>query len=119
VNIGPEANDRAMVVASSFVRFLAQACPAWDLGFFRFALSEAGPAASASCVTGTEVAVLDHPGAFEVLVERSKALFDAIGRTRGVVLFVLGASGNCEIRFDLEDLERWKLDAGTGVPRGL
>lgn len=119
MNLTPAANDIAMDVAGSFLRFLARACPGWDVGFFRFVLGEDGPAASASCVMGTQVAVVEHPGALDLLIERSKALFDAQGLTKGVVVFVLGSSRQCEIRFDLENLERWKLDAGTGLPAGL
>lgn len=119
MNLTPEQNEIATDVAGNFVRFLGRACPGWDVGFFRFALGEAGPTASASCVVGADVAVVEHPGVFELLIERSKALFDALGRSKGVVLFVVGASRQVEVRFDLENLGRWKLDAGTGLPEGL
>lgn len=119
MNLGAEANGIAMQVAGSLVRILTQACPAWDVGFLRFALREAGPAVTVSCVAGTEVAVLDHPGALDVLVEGCKALFEAIGRGKGVVLFVVGSSRQVELRFDLEDLDRWTFEAATGMPRGL
>ena len=120
MNLSPEANGVATKLADEFVRFLARACPAWEVGFFRFALGDAGPAATASIVVGAEVAVVDHPGVLDLLSERGKALFGALGRSKGVVLFVVGASSRqCEIRFDLEDLERWTLEAGTGMPRGL
>jgi hypothetical protein len=119
VNLTPEQNAIATDVAGSFMRFLGRACPGWEVGFFRFALGEGGPTASASCVLGARVAVVEHPGVFDLLTERSRALFDALGRTKGVALFVVGASRQVEVRFDLEDLERWKLDEGTGLPAGM
>jgi len=119
VNLTPEQSEIATDVAGSFMRFLGRACPGWEVGFFRFALAEGGPAASASCVMGAQVAVVEHPGVFDLLMERSKALFDSLARTRGVVLFVVGASRQVEVRFDVENLERWKLDPETGLPEGM
>ena len=119
MTLTPQANDLATDVAGNFIRFLGRACPGWEVGFFRFVLAETGPAASASCVMGAQVAVVEHPGALDLLTERSKALFDAQGLSKGVVLFVVGASRQVEIRFDLENLERWKLDGGTGLPEGM
>ncbi len=119
MTLTPEQNAIATDVAGSFMRFLGRACPGWEVGFLRFALGEGGPAVSASCVMGAQVAVVDHPGALDLLAERSKALFEALGRTKGVVLFVVGASRQVEVRFDLESPDRWKLDAGTGLPAGV
>jgi hypothetical protein len=119
VNLTPAANDIAMDVAGSFVRFLGGACPGWELGFFRFVLAETGPTANASCVVGTQVGVVEHPGALDLLIEKTRALFDAQGLTKGVALFVIGASRQVDVRFDLQNLERWKLSGATGLPEGL
>ncbi len=119
MTLTPEQNAIATDVAGTFLQFLGRACPGWEVGFFRYALGAGGPTASAACVIGARVAVVEHPGVFDLLMERSKALFDSLARTKGVVLFVVGASRQVEVRFDLEDLDRWKLDAGTGLPEGL
>jgi hypothetical protein len=49
-------------------------------------------------------------------------LFETLGLNKGVALFIVNSTRKCQIKFDLEDPNRWnisKLDGGTGFPEAL
>ncbi|MEC4594383.1 MULTISPECIES: hypothetical protein [Nitrospirillum] len=53
--------------------------------------------------------------------ETGAALLRALGKETGVFLLTVDTGAQYDIRFDWDDLDRWritKLDGGTGLPAG-
>jgi hypothetical protein len=50
------------------------------------------------------------------------AVLVALGKDRGLFLLVADSSFNYEIKFEYQDLQKWrisKIAGGTGVPEGI
>ncbi|GAB7126174.1 hypothetical protein JCM19000A_06810 [Silvimonas sp. JCM 19000] len=59
---------------------------------------------------------------FHPIAKKGQDLLAAPGKAEGVFLLVIDSNFDYEIKFEYEDLDRWKiskLGGGTGVPVGI
>jgi hypothetical protein len=123
--VSDEASALVIDLAAAFTRLADEAAPGFTTAYLRFAAEGARFGSTASCVTPAGAALVDavaHRGAFGRLNAFGARLLRSLGRETGVVLLVIDAARGYEIRFEHQDLGRWRIsrrDGGTGVPEGL
>jgi len=73
--------------------------------------------------SGTEIIdVTKHKDFFHPIAQKGKDLLTALGKTEGVFLLAVESNFEYEIKFEYQDMSRWKiskLGGGTGVPVGV
>lgn len=120
-----EATPLVIEIAKGFVSLLRQTEPKWQKAYLRFVSDESGAEAKASFVhtDGVEIInVLNHKTFFHAVTTKGRELLAALGKDRGLFLLVTDASLNYEIRFEYQDMDKWrisKLSGGTGLPEGI
>jgi hypothetical protein len=79
----------------------------------------------ASVRSGAGVQIIDvlkHKDFFHRATATGRALLQSLEKEKGLFLLIVDASFDYEIKFEHEDMDRWKIskcDGGTGVPTGL
>lgn len=73
--------------------------------------------------TGVEIIdVLKHKNFFHPIAQKGKDPLAALGKTEGVFLLSTDSNFDYEIKFEYQNLERWKItkmEGGTGMPEGV
>ncbi|TWB75037.1 hypothetical protein FBZ87_104133 [Nitrospirillum amazonense] len=121
-------NDAASALVidlvQEFITFLNSHSPGWIKGYYRFRAEEARHGANASYTTASDVQLIGAVKAsplYAAMNETGSALLRALGKETGVFLLTVDTGAQYDIRFDWDDLDRWritKLDGGTGLPAG-
>jgi hypothetical protein len=68
------------------------------------------------------VDVLNHKDCFHPIIKKGQELIAALGKTEGVFLLIADSNFDYEIKFEYQDMNRWKiskLGGGSGVPIGI
>ena len=122
-------NEKASLVvvdlAKDFISLLNDSDQKWMKGYFRFLFDIDYYQSSSSYSTSFNVFIIDsmkHSDICYRMDQKAEQLFDAIERSKGVMLLVVDCDFNYDIKFEWNDLGRWritKLDGGTGLPLGL
>lgn len=112
-------------IAKSFIKLVQGIEPKWNKAYFRFRLQESVCEAKGSYVHGTEVViinVLKHKDFFHPINDKAQELLTLLGKMQGVFLLVVNSNFEYDIKFEYENMNRWKiskLDGGTGIPEGI
>lgn len=127
-NASKIANETATLtieIAKDFMSFMQAVDRRAERAFYRLLSEEFHYGSNASYLAGDEVnliSAMKHRDFFAAMNEKGRALLASMGKVRGVFLLVIDADFNYELKFEWNDLQRWKitkLDGGTGVPAGL
>lgn len=111
-------------LAKSLIDLARKIEPKWNKAFFRFSLDEAKYGSNGSYIVGSEVIIFDPflcGETFFRMNEEGVKLLKLLDKSRGVFLVRADSSFDYDIKFEFQDLERWKitkLDGGTGLPEG-
>jgi hypothetical protein len=124
--VNEQATELVMQLAKDFMGALFATAPGWRKAFWRLESDGDERGCSGSYVRGGEVTVLD-PFAHAMLMDRmgetGVSLLDVLGKgRRAVCLLILDSEGEYKVRFDYDDLERWritKIGGATGIPVGF
>jgi hypothetical protein len=112
-------------IAKSFIKLVQEIEPKWDKAYFRFCSKDSVCEAKGSYVHGTDVViinVLKHKNFFHPINDKGQELLTLLEKTEGVFLLTANSDFNYEIKFEYQDMNRWKiskLDGGTGIPEGI
>jgi len=120
------AESQAVVaIAMSFVDLLNDIAPGWIKGYLRFSMWGAGHGSNASYASESGVKIVDpfmSADFFAKLNATGVELLKELKKNQGVFLVVIDSALNYEVKFEFEDLERWKitkLNGASGIPIGL
>ena len=97
----------------------------WNRAFYRFCNEPSHYGSNASYVVGAEATLVDSMRVGNVLREMNemaRKLFALLGKEQGVLLLIVDPPRDFDVKFEYQDLERWKitkLDGATGIPAGL
>ena len=120
-----EAAPHVIDIAKSFVALVRDVEPKWQKGYLRFCSHDLTTEVKASYVHGGGVEIINtlkHKNFFGSFTKKGKELLAALGKDRGLFLLVIDSSLNYEIKFEYQNLERWritKLEGASGIPEGL
>jgi hypothetical protein len=123
--ISEEATPLVIDIAKAFIALVREVEPTWEKAYLRFVAVDSTAEAKASYVhaTGVEIInVLKHKGFFHSVTRKGQELLAALGKDHGLFLLVADSTFNYEIKFEYQDLEKWrisKIAGGTGVPEGF
>lgn len=117
-------------IAKEFVELVRRVEPKWSKAYFRFCLE--GPrdgwtkhGATASYViksTAALIAASKHGTFYDSMNNKIMRLLTMLGKDQAVVLVVINSTFHCDIKFEYQNLDQWKItkmDGGTGIPEGL
>jgi hypothetical protein len=123
--ISEEATPLVIDIAKGFIALVREIEPTWEKAYLRLVSDDSTAEAKASYVhaTGVEIInVLRHKAFFHSVTKQGQELLVALGKDRGLFLLVADSSFNYEIKFEYQDLQKWrisKIAGGTGVPEGI
>ncbi|MDR3428742.1 hypothetical protein [Silvimonas sp.] len=123
--VNDEATPLVIDIARSFISLVREIEPSWRKAYLRFCLRDSVSEAKGSYVHESGVDIIDvvkHKDFFHPVAQKGQDLLAALGKTEGVFLLVTDSSFDYEIKFEYQDLNRWrisKLGGGTGVPSGI
>ncbi len=123
--VNDEASPLVIDIARSFISLVREIEPKWSKAYLRFCSHDMVSEAKGSYVheTGVEIVdVLKHKNFFHPVVQKGQDLLAALGKTEGVFLLVTDSNFDYEIKFEYQNLERWKISkmkGGTGIPEGI
>jgi len=119
-----EATPLVVEIAKGFNSLVRGIEPNWQKAYLRFCSHETSSEAKGSYVheSGVEIIdVLKHKQFFHRMVRIGQELLAALGKAEGVFLLVTDSNFNYEIKFEYQDMNRWritKLGGRTGIPEG-
>lgn len=117
--------EEVIGLAKAFIQIIASIDPKHEKAFYRFQFEPMRYGSNSSYVVGANVFLVDpfqHGRSLEHLNAISAALFQYLDNRPGVLLLTTDADFNYDIRFEYDDLERWKinkLNGSSGIPQGL
>jgi hypothetical protein len=121
-----DAQAAAVVdLAKEFMELTHRVEPAWKKAYFRFSADESRRGSNASCVTDERVLLVDpfkYDAFFKSMNEKSVRLLKLMEKEWAVVLLSIDSAFDYEIKFEYQNLDRWritKINGGTGVPEGV
>ena len=123
--INDETTPLVISVVKEFIAMVRKAEPKWKKAYLRFVLEDDSAEAKASYVDESGVEIIDvfrHGDFFDSVIEKGMELIASLGKERGLFLLMADSDLNYEIKFEFDDLSRWKinkLDGNTGVPVGI
>jgi hypothetical protein len=122
------SDAQAIVVidlAKEFMDMIRHIEPSWERAYFRFCADESKFGSNGSYVCGGKAIIIDPfkwNALFKSMNEKSAKLLSLIGKVRAVILLEIDSTFDYEIKFEYQNLERWKItkiNGGTGVPEGI
>lgn len=111
-------------MAKALISLIREVAPSWKAAYFRFYTDERERGANASYADSSGVFLIGavRQGDFYKRMEAlSVQLFRVLARDRGVLLLSAKADFSYDVKFDFDDLDRWritKLDGASGIPEG-
>jgi hypothetical protein len=112
-------------LAKEFIEFIRQIEPAWNRAFFRFCSEGFKYGSNGSYIYDSKVMLIDpfkYNDFFAKMNEKSVRLLTLLGKEQGVLLLIIDSGFNYDIKFEYQNLERWriaKVNGGIGVPEGI
>lgn len=109
-------------LAQEFMATIRQIAPTYTRAFFRFCSEGHKYGSNGSYAVDTHIALIDpfaNNRFFANMNEKAIKLLSAMDKNHGVILLVIDSAFNYDVKFEYEDLERWKIskiNGGTGVP---
>jgi hypothetical protein len=123
--ITDEATPLVIDIAKGFITLVREVEPKWEKAYLRFVSHDSTAEAKASYVhaAGVEIInVLKYKDFFHSITKKGQELLAALGKDDGLFLLVTDSNFNYEIKFEYQDLDKWrisKLAGATGVPEGI
>lgn len=121
----PVASAAVVALASRLVEHVGALDAGWTKVFFRFRSDGSRYGSNASYVTQGGVLLIGavKNGTFyDEMNEKDAALFQELGKDKGVFLLSVDAPSNYDMKFEWNDLSRWEISKGqgaSGLPKGL
>jgi hypothetical protein len=123
------ANDKTTPLvaemAKDFISLVRTIEPGWRKAYLRFSWRNSASEVKGSYVHAGGVDIINvigHKDFFHPANKKGQDLLVALGKTEGLFLLVVDSSFDYEIKFEYQDMNRWKiskLGGGTGVPEGI
>lgn len=107
------------------VSILRASDPNWGKAYLRVLLQVDRAQVCGSYIHESEVDLIDamqHGKAMQDIAKLGRRLLSAVGKEEGLILLEIESNLQYEIRFEYDDMERWKIDkmeGNTGLPVGL
>ena len=122
--ISEEATPLIINIAKKFITLIRGVEPSWQTAYLRFVFRGSAAETKASYVHAAGVDIIDvlkHREFFHAVTRQGQELLSAHGKEHGLFLLIADSSFNYEIKFEYEDLDKWRISkiSGTGVPEGL
>ena len=120
-----QSSVHVVALARQFIDLLQTIAPGWQRGFFWFKWEPNHDRYNSSYVRGDRVDLIgsiDNSGALEEIGKTAGKLAGSLDKTQGLLLLIVESSFDYEIKYEFEDLSRWrisKMDGLTGIPAGL
>lgn len=114
----------AIDMVKSLIHFLQQNFPSWSSGYYRFYRTEGEFGANASCVDASGVSLvgaLRNKEFYNGMIDLGLKFFEALETPHGVLLITVKSDFSYDLKFDFDDLGRWKItkvDGASGIPEG-
>lgn len=111
-------------MAKALIGVVREVAPSWKAAYYRFYADERERGANASYADPAGVVLIwaVRQGDFYKRMEAlSVQLFKVLGRERGVLLLSAKADFSYDVKFDFDNLDRWKitkLEGASGIPEG-
>jgi hypothetical protein len=112
-------------LAKAFIALVMSIEPMWRKAYLRFETRDSEREIKASLMSESGVQIIDvleHKDFFHPATTIGQELIQALGKEVGVFLLIVDSSFDYEVKFEYEDMDRWKIskfDGGTGIPAGL
>jgi hypothetical protein len=90
----------------------AQSDPAWERAFYRFEGESSWCRTNGVQVAGSEVEFLDAPSSMQKNGEKLRGL---LGKDQCLFLLEVDANARYNIKFDFENMKRWKISKQNGA----
>jgi len=120
-----QSSPLVVELATHLIQMMQAAYPNWDRAFFRFCMEEFSYGSNGSYISGSSVVLFDpfkSPNFFDRMNAKSAELLKLLGKKRGVLLLSVDSQLNYDVKFEFEDVNRWKitkLNGATGLPAGI
>lgn len=120
-----EASSVVVELAKGLIAFMQRLDPTWDKAYFRFSSEGLKHGSNGSYVAGSKVSLIDpfeSGDFFKNMNFQCLELLRMLGKDVGVLLLSADAKFNYEMKYEFQDLERWritKMNGGTGLPEGI
>jgi hypothetical protein len=124
---GPDRDPQSAAIvelAKRLIELMREIAPDWQAAYYRYQQSPGQTAANGSYVQGADVTLIGamrHGAFYEAMGALSAGLLAEIGKPRAVLLLRAGSDFSYDVKFEYDDLDRWKitkLDGRTGIPEG-
>ncbi|MBR7776978.1 hypothetical protein [Undibacterium rugosum] len=112
-------------LAKELIEMIQQVAPSWKKVYFRYCHEEFKAGSNGSYVVDSKVLLIDpfkQDDFFRSMNEKSAHLLALLEKKQAVLLLVADSDFNYDIKFEYENLDRWrisKVKGATGVPDGL
>ena len=120
-----QQSEIVVEMAKKTIDLLRANARGWHKGYVRFYMDD-GETGANGCFAGDGfvdlIGALDHNAFYQEFIALGERLFQALQKTRGVLLLQVDASFDYEAKFEWKDLAKWritKLDGRSGLPDGL
>ncbi len=117
-----QASVAVVELAKRLFQLVQQLEPGWLRVFFRFSAVDDQYGSTASYVVGSKAVLIDairNSPFYRAMNSQCLELFRLLDKEGGVLLLAAASDFKYEIKFDFEDMDRWKIslmDGGTGIP---
>lgn len=111
-------------MAKTLMTFIRDVSPSWKAVYYRFYSIEGETAANASYVDDSEatlIGAMRNREFYDKMRVLSDRLLKVLNKPRGVILLSAKSDFTYDVRFEFEDMEKWKItkmDGGSGIPEG-
>jgi hypothetical protein len=109
-------------MVKGLVSILGVSDPCWQKGYLRILLLEDRSRVEGSYTHGSSVDLIEamqYGDSMQEIAKLGRQLLEALGKGEGLILLEVDSGLQYEIRFEYEDMERWrvdKADGNTGIP---
>jgi hypothetical protein len=123
--IKDEASPLVVDIAKTFISLIMEIEPKWSKAYLRICVQDSMSDAKGSYASAAGVAIIDvlkHKDFFHPVMAKAQGLLAALGKAEGLLLLVVDSDFDYEIKFEYQDMNRWKISklaGGTGIPSGL
>ena len=120
-----EASVLVVELAKNLIAFMRDLDPSWESAYFRFSSEGFKYGSNGSYVAESKVSLIDpfeSGDFFNKMNLLSLELLKSLGKEVGVLLLSANSAFNYEMKYEFQDMGRWritKMNGGTGLPEGL
>lgn len=119
-----EVSALVVEMAKKFISFMRDFDSSWEKAYIRFSLDGSQYGANGSYESRNGVSLIDPFESSRFFDEMNSYFIDLLKRLdkkNGVLLLSVDASFNYEMKYEFQDMGRWKIskmNGGTGIPDG-